>query len=203
MQIHEITIKQLDEGLLDNLGSAYNKAKGAVTGAVQGYQQSKTDRATANALKAVSDKSIKVWQQYAKNLKAANPDPVRYATLYRQSLAAFVQKNLLKGLPINSAINKLEINQLIDAIADAESNPTQVAQLFPKLVQQSALSSQDVAQPTLVKIVSTSPPVIQYRGANYALNQSGDWANQTTGKTPDESFQAFLDSEARKAGVSI
>ena len=118
-------------------------------------------------------------------------------------LRNLVQKNLLKGLPINSAINKLEINQLIDAIADAESNPTQVAELFPKLVQQSALSSQDVAQPTLVKIVSTSPPVIQYRGANYALNQSGDWANQTTGKTPDESFQAFLDSEARKAGVSI
>jgi hypothetical protein len=45
--------------------------------------------------------------------------------------------------------------------------------------------------------------VIQYRGANYALNQGGDWANQTTSKVPDESFQAFLDSEARKAGVSL
>jgi hypothetical protein len=217
MQIHEITIKQLDEGLMDlakgaagavgrgvsavkSAGSAVANPFSAIKGA---YTDARDAGAAAASVKAVADKATNVWLKYANELKAANPDPARYATLYRQSLAAFVQKNLLKGQSINSAINKLEINQLIDAISDAEAKPQQVAQLFPKLVQQSALSSQDVAQPTLVKIVSTSPPVIQYRGANYALNQGGDWANQTTSKVPDESFQAFLDSEARKAGVSL
>lgn len=140
MQIHEVTIKKLDEGLMD----VYNRAKSAVTGAVQGFQQSKTDRATAQALKAVSDRSIKVWQQYAKNLKNVTPDPARYATLYKQALTAFVQKNLLKDQPIASAINNAEINQLIDSISAAEANPQQVAQLFPKLVQQAALSSPSV-----------------------------------------------------------
>lgn len=141
MQIHELTAKHLDEGIMD----VYNKAKGAVTGAVQGWQQSKKDRATADALKAVSDRSIKVWQQYAKNLKNITPDPARYVTLYKQALTAFVQKNLLKDQPIASAINKAEINQLIDSISAAEANPQQVAQLFPKLVQQAALSSPTVS----------------------------------------------------------
>lgn len=206
MQIHEITQQHLHEdlrGIAQGVAGAFDRARGAVSGAVQGYQQSKQSRETAKSLQAVTDKAVKVWQQYASNLRAATPDPARYATLYKQALTAFVQKNLLKNQPISSSINKLELTQLIDAIVDVESNPREVARLFSQLVQQSALSAQDVNQTTLVKVVSTSPPVIQYRGINYAINQSGEWANQTTSKVPDESFQAFLDSEARKAGVSI
>jgi hypothetical protein len=36
---------------------------------------------------------------------------------------------------------------------------------------------------------------------NYAQNQEGNWANQQTGRVPDESFQAFLDQEVAKAGA--
>lgn len=148
MQIHEVTKQsQLDEGILDQAksaaktaGAAYNKIKGGVQGAVQGYQQSQINRVAAD----VANKASKVWLQYAQQLKNANPDPTRYATLYKQALAAFVQKNLLKGQPISSAINRQEINQLIDSIAAAEANPAQVTQLMSKLAQQTSLSQQAV-----------------------------------------------------------
>jgi len=64
------------------------------------------------------------------------------------------------------------------------------------------MSQQDISRGVaLAKIISTNPPVIQYRNINYAPNQQGDWANQQTGRVPDESFQAFLDQEAARAGA--
>jgi hypothetical protein len=201
MQIHEITNTRVDEGLLD----LAKKAAGGIKGAVQGYQTARADRRTAQSSAAVSKKAIAAWDQYARNLKAITPDPARYNTVYQQALTAFVQKNLLAGQNINSAINKQEITQLITQITAANDNPQQVATLIPKLVQQAAVSQQDVTTATnpLVKIISINPPVIQYRTISYALNQQGEWANQTTGKVPDESFGKFLDQEARNAGVSI
>jgi hypothetical protein len=200
MQIHEITNTQLDEGLLD----LAKKAAGGIKGAVQGYQTARAGRQSAQSSAAVSKKAIAAWDQYARNLKAITPDPARYNTLYQQALTAFVQKNLLAGQNINSAINRQEITQLITQITDANDNPQQVAALIPKLVQQAALSQQDVTTTNpLVKIISTNPPVIQYRTITYAMNQQGEWANQTTGKVPDESFGKFLDQEANRAGVAI
>lgn len=163
MQIHEITVQQLDEGILDQakaaagaVGSAYNKVKGGVQGAVQGYQQARTDRAVAQATKDLADKAAKVWLQYARTLKTANPDPQRYAQLYKQALTAFVQKNLLKGQNIGSVINKQEIIQLIDSISAAEANPLQVTQLFSKLAQQTALSQQEIRVGDDIPGMSTS-----------------------------------------------
>jgi uncharacterized protein YdiU (UPF0061 family) len=198
MQIHEITRPQLDEGLLD----LAKKAAGGVRGAVQGFQQSRQDRQTAQASAAVAKKAIATWDRYARNLKAQTPDPTRYQQLYQQALAAFVQKNLLANQPIDSAINKREITELINAITAAEANPQQVSSLMGKLVQQAALSQQDIGRGvSLAKIVSINPTVIQYRNINYAQNQQGDWANQQTGRVPDESFQIFLDQEATRAGA--
>lgn len=152
MQIHEITARQLDEGILDQakaaagaVGSAYNKVKGGVQGAVQGYQQSQNNRQVAQATKDVAEKASKVWLQYAQQLKAATPDPTRYAALYKQALTAFVQKNLLKGQNISSAINRQEINQLIDSITATEANPAQVTQLMSKLAQQTSVSQQEIS----------------------------------------------------------
>jgi len=201
MQIHEITQSRIDEGLLD----LAKKAAGGVKGAVQGYQQSRFDRTTQQSVSAIANKALKIWNNYARTLKASTSDPNRYTQLYRQALAAFTQKNLLRNQTIETVINRAEITQLIDAIADAESNPQQQAQLFGKLVQQAALSQPDVSRGSqaLTKVISTAPAIIQYKNINYAQNQQGDWANQTTGRVPDESFQAFLDQELAKAGVSL
>lgn len=198
MQIHEITRPQLDEGLLD----LAKRAAGGVKGAVQGYQRARQDRQTAQGTATVAKKAIAAWDRYARTLKAQTPDPKRYQQLYQQALAAFVQKNLLNNQSIDTAINKMELTNLISSITAAEANPQQVASLFGRLVQQAALSQQDISRGvSLAKVVSTNPTVIQYRNINYAQNQQGDWANQQTGRVPDESFQAFLDQEAARAGA--
>jgi hypothetical protein len=197
MQIHEITQPRLDEAL-GAAGSFFSGLTGGLTDRLMDKTPGQPNVA------AMNKKITKVWTDYAQQLKAATPDPARYDTLYQQTLTAFVQKNLLGGQPINSAINKQEINQMISAIVSAKDDQQQFATLMPKLIQQTLLSQQDVTTTNpLVKIISTNPPVIQYRTASYALNQQGEWANQTTGKVPDESFGKFLDQEARNAGVSI
>jgi hypothetical protein len=198
MRVSEITNTQVDEGLLD----LAKKAAGGIKGAVQGYQTARADRQTAQSSAAVSKKAIAAWDRYARNLKAVTPDPQRYISLYKQALSAFVQKNLLNNQSIEAAINKQEINRLIDDITAAEADPQKVATLFGQLVKQAALSQPDISRGTqsLAKVVSINPTVIQYRSINYAQNQQGDWANQQTGRVPDESFQAFLDQELTRAG---
>jgi hypothetical protein len=186
MQIHEITTTKLDEGLGNFLGGVASKL---------------TNRKRTNQTAMLGNKVAKIWSAYAQQLKSVTTDPARYNTMYQQALTAFVQKNLLAGQSINSAINRQEINQLITQIAAAKDNPQQVSSLILKLVQQAAVSQQDVASTALVKVLSTNPTILQYRNVDYAQNADGDWANQQTQKVPDESFQAFLDSEARRAGA--
>jgi hypothetical protein len=192
MQIHELTQQRLDEqGILQG-----------IKGAVQGYQQAKQDRATQQGIQNVSDRAVKAWTQYAKQLKTANPDPVRYAQLYKQALLAFVQQNLLKGQPVANAINKQEITQLVDAMTDQADNPTAITNLFPKLVQQAATSSTDVntgAGQLMVKVVNPDPAVLMFRNKTYIINDQGEWADQRSGAVADQSFQAFLDQELAKA----
>ena len=211
MQIHEITKSQLDEGLLDLAkgaagaigrgAAAVGRAGSAVASPFKAIKGAYQQGAGTSNTQLIANKAAGVWNKYAQTLKASTPDPARYATLYRQTLMSFVQKNLLGGQPITSAVNKQEITQLIDAIVAAAANPQQVTQLFSKLVQQASVSQQDVTSSALVKVVSTNPTVIQYRTVDYAQNANGDWANQKTNKVPDESFQAFLDTEARRAGA--
>jgi hypothetical protein len=205
MQIHEITQQKIDEGLGSALGGLAGKvAAGAgalaqkfnpAAGFKAGYAQPVRAQQTAMMGKKVAD----IWANYATQLKTATPDPTRYADLYEKSLTAFVQKNLLSGQSINSATNKQEIIKLISDITDNRDNPTEVATLVPKLVQQATVSQQEIDQP-MVKIVSLRPAaILQYRNVDYAQDSNGQWANQRTGRVPDESFQAFLDNELAKA----
>ena len=200
MQIHELTQRNnlTEADILKGIKSAAQGVKGAV----QGYQQSRQDRTTQQGIQNVSDRATRVWAQYAKQLKAANPDPTRYAQLYKQALMAFVQQNMLKGQPIANAINRQEITQLVDAITDQADNPAAVTNLFPKLVQQAATSQTDVstgAGQLMVKVVNPDPAVLQFRNKTYMIHDKGEWADQVTGSVADQSFQAFLDQELAKA----
>jgi hypothetical protein len=190
MQIHELT-QLTEQGILQGIKSA-----------AQGYQQAKQDRTAQQGIQNVSDRAVKAWTQYAKQLKASNPDPTRYAQLYKQSLLAFVQKNLLKGQPIANAINKQEITQLVDAMVAQADNPTAITNLFPKLVQQAATSATDVdsgAGQLMVKVINPDPAVLQFRNKTYIINDQGEWADQTSGAVAAETFQKFLDQELAKA----
>lgn len=205
MQIHEIT--QLNEaGILQGIKRAATGAIGALTkrrGDVTAAGiDAQTDRASAKKLQAVADKAVPAWLQYSRQLKAANPDPSRYATLYKQSLQAFVQKNLMGNQPIVNAVNRQEIEKLINNIVAVEADANQVAQLFPKLIQQTALSTSDVstaAGQLQVRVINPDPAILQFRNVIYNLNDQGEWANQATGEVANQSFQAFLDQELAKA----
>lgn len=192
MQIHEITLTEA--GILQGI----KRAASGVQGAVAGYKQSQQQR----KLQDVSARAVKVWNNYAQQLKASTTDPVRYKQLYQQALVSFVQKNLLKGTTINQAVNQREIVSLIRAIADQADNPTAVTQLFTKLVQQSAIALPDTERggsPILVKVVSTNPAVLQFRNKTYIIGNQGEWVDQATGKVADQSFQAFLDQQLAQA----
>lgn len=210
MQIHEITNKKLEEGVGNFLGNLAGKAAAGVANLGQKFSPAGDFKnAYANQMRTqqtgmLAKKVTQIWNNYVQQLKATTPDPGRYDTLYRQALTAFVQKNLLKGQSINSAINKQEITQLINDIATNKDNANQVAQSMSKLVQQASVSQQDVTsgQQQLAKVVSTEPAVIEYRGITYSIDDDGRWANQRTGKVPDQTFQAFLDQELNKAGGS-
>lgn len=219
MQIHEITDNskpQLDEALPNWMDPAAIAQKAGQVGqgiktigqniksTVAPAQQALKTRRQTNALSTASSKASAAWTNYAKQLKAATSDPARYKQLYKQSLMAFVQKNLLANRPIETAVNKQELMQLIDAITVAEDNPQQVAQLMSKLVQQSSLSQQDVTRSVtpLVRVVSADPAVLQFRNKIYIINDKGDWAEKDTNKIPDQSFQAFLDQELAKVAQS-
>jgi hypothetical protein len=70
------------------------------------------------------------------------------------------------------------------------------------LVQQAATSQTDVnsgAGQLQVKVINPDPAVLQFRNRTYIINDSGEWADQTSGKVPEPSFQGFLDQELAKA----
>jgi hypothetical protein len=190
MQIHEITQRNIVEA-------------GGFSSFLSGLTGGLTDKFSTPGqpnVAAMNKKITKVWTDYAQQLKAVTPDPARYDTLYQQTLTAFVQKNLLGGQPINSAINKQEINQMISAIDAAKDDPQQVATLMPKLIQQTMLSQQDVTNANGVKIISAQPAVIEFRNVVYAQNDKGEWANQKTGRVLDAPTQDFFDQQLAQAG---
>jgi hypothetical protein len=207
MQIHEITQKknnQVDEGLLDlakkaagAVGSgvaALGRAGAAVASPFKAVRGAYQTAAGTTGIAQIAAKAAKAWNAYAETLKAATPDPQRYAALYKQALEAFVQKNLLSGQRLSSAINQQEIRAIMDQIIASSANPQQVTQLFPKLVQQAAASQQRIDADG-VKIISTQPAVIEFRNVVYAQNDQGEWANQKTGRVLDGPTQDFLDQQ--------
>lgn len=208
MQIHEITLTEA--GILQGIKKAATGALGALTqrrgDVTDASINAKTDRASAKKMQTLIDKAVPTWLQYARQLKAANPDPARYATLYKQTLQAFVQKNLMAGQSINNAVNRQELLELIDAITKAEADPNQVAQLFSKLVQQAGLSTPDPdrqATPLQVRFISISPPVLQFRNKTYVVGDQGKWSEQLSGSIVDQTTQQFFDQQLAQAGVAI
>jgi len=197
MQIREIVghkNSDVSEGIFDTIKAAATREPGETWG--QARSRTQTDTALKNLLK----KAMPAWDNYAKRLKSMTPDPARYKQLYQQSLSAFVQKNLLGNQPIDSAINKREITQLIADITAAEDNPQQVASLFGQMTKQAAMSQQDTTRNmSMVKIISQNPMVVQFRNKTYILSstpgQEGEWTDQATGKTLDPTWQAYLDNQ--------
>ena len=189
MQIHELTQQRLDEqGILQGIKNA-----------AQTFKQTRQNNITQQKIDAVLAKALPIWNKYTQQLKNSTPDPERYQQLYKQALTAFVQKNLMGGQQLNSAINRQEILKIIDSITVAANNPQEVSQRFRMLVQQAALAQPDVEKTsTLIRVISTEPAIVQYRNRDYIINDQGRWADKQTGKETEESFGRFLDQEWAK-----
>jgi len=225
MQIHEITTKQLDEGLLD-------KVKSAFTGAKAGYKASQGNRAA----QAIADKAYPIWLAYVKRLEQSITDPTakqafdnRTDGLYQKALTAFVQQNFLKNIRIDDIINKDQLKGIIQKLSEPKIskatsapaaspiNPTQSStptnpspmsealsaatekQLFTQLVQVASLAQPDAEkdryQPA-VQLVSRDPAIVKLDGRTYGLNDQGEWHDIKNSKVPDQAVQAYLNQTA-------
>jgi hypothetical protein len=132
MQIHEITqYTQLDEGIGSALGglagkiSAGASALGQKISPTGDFKAAYNEKLRSQQTKLVADKAYKAWANYAQELRAAIKDPVKLQAfdnrtdqLYKQSLTAFVQKNLLGGAYLPNLTNKNEILELIDKLSE-------------------------------------------------------------------------------------
>jgi hypothetical protein len=173
MQIHEITqYTQLDEGIGSALGglagkiSAGASALGQKISPTGDFKAAYRDKLKSQQTKLVADKAYKAWANYAQELRAAIKDPVKLQAfdnrtdqLYKQSLTAFVQKNLLGGAYLPNLTNKTEILELIDKL----SEPKPVKPSDPNLVKEALdpatekdLFTQLVAQGTLMQTVAAT-----------------------------------------------
>jgi hypothetical protein len=128
MQIHEITL--INEGI------------------IQDFKK-----------QSLANKAYKVWVNYADQLEQSITDPTKKLAfnnrsdgVYKKYLTAFIQKNLLKNLPLDSLINKNEIIELINALS-APKNQTNPA----APVQEATITQQPGALSARSKVRNASP----------------------------------------------
>ena len=122
MQIHEITQRNLNEGLGSFVGGlaggASNIAK-KVVGAISPGDDARSAYDSAvrpQQIKMLADKVYTGWKQYEKTLLQSNPD-ARTSGMYQQALLAFVTKNLLGGQYLPNVINRRQIEALVQQLS--------------------------------------------------------------------------------------
>lgn len=154
MQIHELTKKDLTEGLMDNLKSAFiTDPKYADLDPKEKIQAVKQDQAVMDIAKKV----MNAWNGYVFQLRntVQNKDTFdkRQDGKYEDALRAFIQKNLFAGLPYSRLTNLQEIENIVDELVKPlppGSSLKSQGNLWAKLAQTAAVS-QVVAQATPAK----------------------------------------------------
>jgi hypothetical protein len=139
MQIHELTYKQVNEGLGSALGGLVGGAKAAMGRAGQAvspgadYRGARDEQVRAQQMGMLADKAQRAWTAYAKQL--AQTQTVTPQDL-QNSLRAFVQKNFMGDLKYqyDSLTNKQQIENLLGQIADPK-NAGQQKQLWNNLIK--------------------------------------------------------------------
>jgi hypothetical protein len=131
MQIHELTQPRLEEGLGSTLGGLAGKISAGASSLGQkisptgDFKAAYNEKLRSQQTKMVADKAYKAWTNYAQQLRAAIKDPAKLQAfdnrtddLYKKSLTAFVQKNLLGGAYMPNLTNKTDILTLIDKLSE-------------------------------------------------------------------------------------
>ena len=137
MQVHEITFlkrSQIDEGVFDTLGQGVGKAISGVKNVgsaisapfkdvAGGYKTGRQDQQIA----ATADRAYRAWAGYAQQLRKSVEDrgdpkalqafDQRKDPLYKKSLLAFVQKNLLGNVSLSNVTNQADIMSIVNALS--------------------------------------------------------------------------------------
>jgi hypothetical protein len=139
MQIHELTQKQLDEGLMDvakGAASGLAQAKDAIGTGIGAVTQPFKDVAGAYKdvrqdakIAATADKAYNAWTKFSDQVAKAITDPVKKQAYlsrtdgrYEKDLLSFVQQNLLRGMSFSTLNNRDDIMGLIKAISKATAD---------------------------------------------------------------------------------
>lgn len=181
MQIHEVTNKKLDEGLLDMGKAAWSAAKGGATA----YKDARMDQRVA----AVADKAYKSWATYKKNLDKFYAQKGKPATPaeYEKALMSFVQKNLLGGQQISSLTTKDDIVGLVKQIAgssaSAPTTPTTSPTTAPADTTSATAPAADATATAPAATAIEKGAEVAMSGKNYRW-LGAQWAevNPSTGK---------------------
>lgn len=162
MQIHELTQKKprVDEAFADvvrGVSSGLSRVAYAAASPKRGLSDIKSawqqGKVAAQAQK-LADQSQAAWNRYVQNWEATmDPDEkAKFATrkqdggLYKRQLTAWVQKNMLSGLPLSSVTNRSEILAVIDDL----SEPRQI----PPVKEADQISAGGIAIPAGAKTAS-------------------------------------------------
>lgn len=139
MQIHELTqLKpRQDEAVSDvvrKVSGAVSKAKRAIAspkGGLANLRAAWKQGQVAGQASDLAKRSQAAWNRYVQNWEATmEPDErAKFATrkddggLYKRQLTAWVQKNLLSGLPLSSVTNRDQILAIIDDLSEPRQIP--------------------------------------------------------------------------------
>jgi len=117
MQIHELTLPRLNEGLASTLGGLAGRARAATMGSgSSAFTATMNDPVRQKQIQMLANKSYQAWKAYEKTLLQSNPD-ARQTPMYEQALLAFVTKNLLGGQYLPNVINKQQIMNLVKTLS--------------------------------------------------------------------------------------
>lgn len=147
---------------------------------------------------SVAADAIDQWAEYAKTLERAGTDLT--TANYNQHLNQWLGKWMKLGKPYPGKLTDFTGPGVNDYIARA------VAQAktgnIPSTEEPVAASPEKPEQPSPtasvapgVKIINPEPPIIQFRGKDYVLDDLGDWISLESGKVLPQSFKNFLDQQ--------
>ena len=156
MQIHELTQPRspIKEGVWDSLRAALSsdpRMDGMSLAQKEAYIKQ------GDLVQDVAYKANSAWGAYSAQLENSITDPAqldqfkkRRNKTYENALRAFVQKNLLAGLPYDRLMNRAQIEALIKTMSlPGNSSPTVQTPLWQQMAQATSVSQVEALAPAV------------------------------------------------------
>lgn len=144
----------------------------------------------------IAKDAIDAWGAYAKQIEKAGTDltPENYEEELNKWLGQWLKLKGpypsklagLSGVAVSKHIIQAVNQRLTNRIPGAAPLGTGTSD---------AVTNAPAATAPGVKIINPEPPIIQFRGKDYVLDDLGDWISLESGKILPQSFKQFLDQQ--------